>query len=217
MLFEDEELSYRELNERANRLARHLIHHGAGPEQLVALALPRSLDLIVALLAVLKSGAGYVPVDPDYPADRIAYMLQDAHPVLILTDTTTATRLPPAAGDTPLVLTDDNDTHTTLNTLPAHNVTDSERATPLLPHHPAYVIYTSGSTGRPKGVVIEHRALVNYVAALSAGLSRADGAECAARLGVLRRRRDRAVRGADLRRPGTGDSAERHHRTQARR
>ncbi|MGW7050047.1 amino acid adenylation domain-containing protein, partial [Streptomyces avermitilis] len=160
--FQGQELSYRELNERANRLARHLIHHGAGPEQLVALALPRSLDLIVALLAVLKSGAGYVPVDPDYPADRIAYMLQDAHPVLILTDTTT--HLPLAAGDTPLVLTDDNDTHTTLNTLPAHNVTDSERATPLLPHHPAYVIYTSGSTGRPKGVIVPHLNVVDLVA-----------------------------------------------------
>ncbi|WP_159045928.1 AMP-binding protein, partial [Streptomyces sp. WM6372] len=72
------ELSYAELNVRANRLARHLVACGAGPERLVAVALPRSVDLFVALLAVLKSGSGYVPVDPEYPVDRIAYMLADA-------------------------------------------------------------------------------------------------------------------------------------------
>ncbi|MFB6812848.1 AMP-binding protein, partial [Streptomyces sp. NPDC056387] len=88
------ELSYAQLNARANRLARHLVACGVGPEGLVAVALPRSVDLVVALLAVVKSGAGYVPVDPEYPAGRIAYMLADAEPALVITDTDTAPVLP---------------------------------------------------------------------------------------------------------------------------
>ncbi|MFD5259247.1 amino acid adenylation domain-containing protein, partial [Streptomyces bobili] len=164
--FQGRELSYEELNARANRLARHLIRHGAGPEQVVALAIPRSLDLVVVLLAILKAGAGYLPIDPDYPTDRIAYMLQDASPVLLLTDTATATRLLDIRTEQspPLVLIDHEDIHATLETKATHNVTDSERTTPLLPHHAAYVIYTSGSTGRPKGVVIPHLNVVDLVA-----------------------------------------------------
>ncbi|WP_160310997.1 condensation domain-containing protein, partial [Streptomyces sp. 150FB] len=92
------ELTYGELNVRANRLARYLVGRGAGPGRLVGVALPRSVDLVVALLAVLKTGAGYVPVDPEYPADRIAFMLQDADPVLLVTDIATAPVLPAGAG-----------------------------------------------------------------------------------------------------------------------
>ncbi|WP_344328064.1 amino acid adenylation domain-containing protein, partial [Streptomyces macrosporus] len=161
VIFQDERLDYQRLNERANRLARHLVGLGAGPGRLVAVALPRSAELIVALLATLKSGAGYVPIDPDYPADRIAYMLRDARPALTLTDGTTAARLSEAFGDTKTLLVDQPDTLTALEALPAGNLTDAERAGALRPHHPAYVIYTSGSTGRPKGVAVPHSAIDN--------------------------------------------------------
>ncbi|MFG2761662.1 amino acid adenylation domain-containing protein, partial [Streptomyces wuyuanensis] len=161
VVFEDEQLTYEELNARANQLARHLIDHGAGPERLVALALPRSAELVVALLAVLKSGAGYVPVDPEYPADRIAYMLQDAEPVLLLTDSSTASRLLAAGEGVPRVLLDEVGTRSALSGLSAHAVTNAERGTPLVPDQPAYVIYTSGSTGRPKGVAVPHQGVVN--------------------------------------------------------
>ncbi|WP_229822955.1 non-ribosomal peptide synthetase, partial [Streptomyces netropsis] len=129
-----------------------------GPEQLVALALPRTEQMIVALLAVLKAGAGYLPVDPDYPADRIAYMLQDARPALVLSSTDAVAVLDTAAADTTarLVL-DDPAVVDALGRQSAGPVTDAERITPLSPWHPAYVIYTSGSTGRPKGVMIPHQ------------------------------------------------------------
>lgn len=86
MVFEDTVLTYRELNRRANRLAHALIARGVGPEQAVALRLPRSAELVVAVLAVLKTGAAYLPIDPDYPAARITYMLEDARPAVVLDD-----------------------------------------------------------------------------------------------------------------------------------
>ena len=98
------QLTYAELNARANRLARHLIALGAGPERLVAIAMPRSADMIVAVLAVLKSGAAYVPVDPAYPADRIAFMLAETGPVAVLTTAAVAPALP---GGLPLLVLDD--------------------------------------------------------------------------------------------------------------
>ncbi|MFJ2599066.1 condensation domain-containing protein, partial [Streptomyces erythrochromogenes] len=153
------ELSYAELNARANRLARHLVACGAGPEKLVAVALPRSAELVVALLAVLKSGAGYVPLDPDYPSDRIAYVLADADPVLMITDTETSPGLPD--GDVPRVLLDGAEVAQVVATASASDLSDGDRLTSVLPAHPAYVIYTSGSTGRPKGVVVSHAALVS--------------------------------------------------------
>ncbi|MFJ2599072.1 non-ribosomal peptide synthetase, partial [Streptomyces erythrochromogenes] len=149
------ELSYGELNARANRLARHLVACGAGPERLVAVALPRSVDLFVALLAVLKSGSGYVPVDPEYPADRIAYMLADAEPVLVLTDTSTVDLLPQDSAARCLLL-DDPSVQEAVAELGAVDLVDVDRLSSVLPAHPAYVVYTSGSTGRPKGVVVSH-------------------------------------------------------------
>ncbi|MCM2393018.1 amino acid adenylation domain-containing protein, partial [Streptomyces albipurpureus] len=154
------QLTYQELNARANQLARYLIGQGAGPEGLVGLALPRSAELIVTLLAVLKSGAGYVPIDPDYPADRIASMLDDAQPALLITDTQTAPAVP-EAGSIRQVLLDDADTARHITSLDNTDVTDTDRSGALLPQHPAYVIYTSGSTGKPKGVTITHEGLVN--------------------------------------------------------
>ncbi|MEV4202070.1 non-ribosomal peptide synthetase [Micromonospora globbae] len=148
-------LSYAEVNARANRLARLLVARGAGPETRVALALPRSAELVVAILAVLKSGAAYVPVDTGYPAGRIAYLLEDAQPALVLATAETAALVPAGA----LVV----DAATGAD-LADGDLTDADRVAPLRPEHPAYVLYTSGSTGRPKGVVVEHRAVAAYLA-----------------------------------------------------
>ncbi|MEU5052620.1 amino acid adenylation domain-containing protein [Streptomyces sp. NPDC021096] len=160
VVFEGEELSYAELNSRANRLAHHLVDRGTGPEQIVAIALPRSAELVVAVLAVLKAGAAYLPIDPDYPTDRIAYTLADARPVRVLTDARTASRLPGSGPDR--VVLDDPATGALLRGLPH---TDPGRGDSLRPGHPAYVIYTSGSTGRPKGVVVPHRNVVRLFGA----------------------------------------------------
>ncbi|KOV53495.1 hypothetical protein ADL00_34060, partial [Streptomyces sp. AS58] len=159
VVFGGAEVTYSELDERANRLARLLIRRGIGPECIVGLAVPRSVDLIVGLLAVLKSGAGYLPIDPEYPAERIAFMLADAAPSLTLTTTEVAGRI--ATG--PALLLDDPEVVTELGALTADVPGDEERTGPLLPQHPAYLIYTSGSTGRPKGVVMSCGALVNLM------------------------------------------------------
>ncbi|MEU9993556.1 amino acid adenylation domain-containing protein [Streptomyces sp. NPDC048045] len=157
---DDETLTYEELNTRANRLARLLAAHGAGPERLVAIALPRSARLVVALLAVLKSGAAYLPLDPDHPAERTRFVLADAAPVLLLSESGTAAGLP--AGPAPLLL-DDPGTVRDLAERDGDDLTDADRTARLRPAHPAYVIYTSGSTGLPKGVVIEHRSVTDYL------------------------------------------------------
>ncbi|MBD0695343.1 non-ribosomal peptide synthetase, partial [Streptomyces sp. CBMA123] len=164
------ELGYGELNERANRLAHHLIALGAGPGRIVALALPRTVDAVVAVLAVLKTGAAYLPVDPAYPRERIAYLLEDSAPLAVLSHGSVAGRLPeqpgrlPGRQSAPVLLLDDPATTAAIAGAPAHDPGDAERTAPLGPDHPAYVIYTSGSTGRPKGVLVPHRA----VAALAA-------------------------------------------------
>jgi amino acid adenylation domain-containing protein len=138
------EMSFAELDERANRLAHVLIRRGAGPERIVALSRPRSVELVTAQLAVAKTGAAFLPVDPNYPAERIAFMLADAQPVLVLHSTV-----------------DEGE----LAAMPTYAPTDADRLMPLHLDHPAYVIYTSGSTGRPKGVVVAHRGLANFSAA----------------------------------------------------
>ncbi|MFD7318063.1 amino acid adenylation domain-containing protein [Streptomyces sp. NPDC059883] len=155
-------LTYAELNERANRLAHHLIAQGVGPEDVVALALPRSAALVVALLAVLKTGGAYLPLDPGHPADRLAYTLRDAEPVRVLTDT--ATRELVADSKCPLLLLDDPAGGEGYEPA-AHAVVDPVRRHAA--HHPAYVIYTSGSTGRPKGVVIPHAALATFLTCMA--------------------------------------------------
>ncbi|MER5313006.1 condensation domain-containing protein, partial [Streptomyces sp. NPDC002773] len=159
------ELSYGELNGRANRLARQLIARGAGPERLVALALPRTEAMVVALLAVLKSGAAYLPVDPAHPAERIELVLGDARPALLVTDTATAGRLPDTG--VPRLVLDDPGTAAAVAAHDAADLDDAGRAAPLDPAHTAYVLYTSGSTGRPKGVAIEHRNLMNFLLSMA--------------------------------------------------
>lgn len=148
-------LSYAELNIKANQLAHALIARGVGPERIVALALARSPELLVTILAVLKAGAAYLPLDPDYPAARIAFMLGDAEPELLLISERTTTSVP-AGTATPRLVIDNPDTMAVVSEHPHTNPTDSDRTTPLTSRHPAYVIYTSGSTGAPKGVVVCH-------------------------------------------------------------
>ncbi|MER7585774.1 amino acid adenylation domain-containing protein, partial [Kitasatospora sp. NPDC097691] len=157
----DGTLDYAELDARSSRLAHLLVARGAAPERFVAIALPRTAGMVVALLAVLKAGAAYLPVDPDYPAERIAFMLDDTRPTLLITTGEPAAALPDSG--TPRLLLDDPALTGELDTRPATAPTDAERHGALLPAHPAYVIYTSGSTGRPKGVVIEHRSLGAYL------------------------------------------------------
>ncbi|MFD4259397.1 non-ribosomal peptide synthase/polyketide synthase [Streptomyces sp. NPDC058534] len=157
----DGTLTYGELDERANRLARRFLELGAGPEQFVAVALPRSADLVVSALAAFKAGAAYLPVDPAYPAERITHLVRDAAPVLVVTTSALAAGLPDTG--TPVLLLDDAGTATALAALPGHDVTDADRPAPLRPEHAAYMIYTSGTTGRPKGVVVTHTGLPGLV------------------------------------------------------
>ncbi|MGW6737494.1 amino acid adenylation domain-containing protein [Streptomyces sp. NPDC055013] len=142
-------LTYAELNARANRLAALLRARGAGPEQFVALALPRVPELVVAVLAVLKSGAGYLPVDPAYPAERVALLLGDTRPVVTIGTRATVAAL---GGDDSWLALDDEDV---IADLAGRGCADP--APVAAADHAAYVIYTSGSTGTPKGVVVTHR------------------------------------------------------------
>ncbi|MEU4898133.1 amino acid adenylation domain-containing protein [Streptomyces sp. NPDC044780] len=156
-------LTYAELNRSANRLAHLLITRGAGPERLVALALPRSADLIVAVLAVLKSGAAYLPLDPGYPRERLELMLRQAAPAVVVTTRDLAGTLTGTASDQ--LALDDPDILTALAGQPADDLTDEQRTAPLSPEHPAYTIFTSGSTGTPKGVVVPHHNVVRLFGA----------------------------------------------------
>ncbi|KAA5835173.1 amino acid adenylation domain-containing protein [Saccharopolyspora hirsuta] len=149
--FGDTVLDYAELNRRANRLAHLLISQGVGPERFVAIALPRSVDLVVALLAVLKTGGAYLPLDPSHPAERIEFVLGDVRPVLTLTDRSCTDRLPPG---TERLLVDELDLSA---------VDDADPVRELRSRNAAFVIFTSGSTGRPKGVVVQHDSLNLYL------------------------------------------------------
>lgn len=164
VVFEGNSLSYKDLNMRANQLAHLLISKGVGPEQFVALALPRSLEMVVGLIAVLKTGAAYLPLDPDYPKDRLAFMLEDAKPAYLLTSTEVLSRLPNV--DTlPRIIMDEFETVAELRNCPCSNPDDRDRLQPLSPLNSAYIIYTSGSTGKPKGVVVPHQNVVRLFGA----------------------------------------------------
>ncbi|MFL6259110.1 MAG: amino acid adenylation domain-containing protein, partial [Thermoanaerobaculia bacterium] len=141
VVFEGESLTYRELNARANRLARHLRRRGAGPEVLVGIRAERSFEMVVGLLAILKAGSAYLPLDPSLPEERLSYMMEDAGIGLLVTQD-----LPDCSGES-----------------------EENLSVPVLPDNSAYVIYTSGSTGRPKGVVVSHRALGNRLQYARAG------------------------------------------------
>ncbi|MEV7463438.1 amino acid adenylation domain-containing protein [Streptomyces rubiginosohelvolus] len=153
----DTTLSFGDVAARSARLAHELIARGVGPEDLVALMLPRTEEMLISILAVHQAGAAYLPLDPDYPPERLTFMLADASPALLLTTTALAGRTEHPA----TVLLDDPGTAAALATRSAQPPTDADRLRPLRPENPAYLIYTSGSTGTPKGVVITHRGVVN--------------------------------------------------------
>ncbi|HEY0100379.1 MAG TPA: AMP-binding protein, partial [Pyrinomonadaceae bacterium] len=154
VVYEDTQLSYRELNERANQLAHHLQTHGVAPEMLVGVLMERSLEMVVALLGVLKAGGAYVALNPEYPKQRLSFMIKDARLPVVLSQTWLIEKLPRRQAQ--IISLD-----------AAQETLDSQSranpATPVEAEHPAYVIYTSGSTGQPKGVVVTHRAITNHM------------------------------------------------------
>ncbi|MFC9515898.1 amino acid adenylation domain-containing protein [Nocardiaceae bacterium NPDC056970] len=157
----EQTVTYRELDQRSSRLARTLIARGAGPESVVAVALTRSIESVVAVWAVAKSGAAFVPVDPNYPADRVAHMVSDSRALLGITDAEHVGALP---GGLPWIVLDDAATADTIAARSSDAVTDADRTAPLRVTDAAYVIYTSGSTGVPKGVVVTHTGLAAFAA-----------------------------------------------------
>jgi nonribosomal peptide synthetase DhbF len=167
LVFEDLTLTYRELDGRANQLARHLISSGVGPEYLVALALPRSLELIIALLAIIKTGAGYLPLDPGSPANRLTFMLSDSRANVIIKNTDLVTEvmgeLHSMGHQIRSVDLDDSNLQRLLNNIDDKPIQQSERIGSLEPNCIAYLIYTSGSTGVPKGVANTHRNVVRLL------------------------------------------------------
>src|SRR3989440_4478487 len=154
LIFEEQQMTYRELNQRANQLAHRLQKLGVGPEVLVGLCMDRSFEMVVSLLAILKAGGAYVPLDPAYPRERLAFMLEDTGAPVLLTQEHVKEQLPPHTGPV-LYLSeaDDADFQPYSETLNSGVTTDNA----------AYVIYTSGSTGKPKGVEIRHRSINRLV------------------------------------------------------
>ncbi len=163
-------LSYEELNKRANQIAHLLLEKDLGPEKFVAIALPRSVDMIVVMLGVLKTGAAYLPIDPDYPIDRIDYILNDAKPICLITNWEIASKLP-SGGATERIILDEKKTALSLEEYPEGNVDDLKRNGAISPLNPAYMIYTSGSTGNPKGVVIQSEGLINFLSSMQSEFS----------------------------------------------
>ncbi|HEU5412936.1 MAG TPA: amino acid adenylation domain-containing protein, partial [Candidatus Angelobacter sp.] len=160
VLYAGKKFSYQVLNERANKLAFALVHAGIGPENVVAVLLEPSDELMVALLGILKAGAAYLPLDVATPESRLRYMIRDAHSALVITQS----RFAGIVADTTNALFLDEDGLDTNNAQSSrNNPSDHDRCCALLPNHPAYVIYTSGSTGTPKGVMVTHEGLNNYL------------------------------------------------------
>ncbi|WDZ63372.1 amino acid adenylation domain-containing protein [Paenibacillus polymyxa] len=162
VVYENDRLTYAELNERANRLAATLRASGIGRETIVGILAERSVDLLVAVLAVWKAGGAYVPLDPDYPADRVRFMLEDSGAKVLLTQTPLRERAEAWLGEEELALAavlylDDETSY-------SEERTNADSFHEARPEDLAYVIYTSGTTGKPKGVMIEHRSLVNTAA-----------------------------------------------------
>ncbi|WP_148906934.1 amino acid adenylation domain-containing protein, partial [Nitrosomonas communis] len=156
LIFNDTELSYAELNRRANRLAHRLIALGIKPESRVGIAVERSIDMIVGLLAILKSGGAYVPLDPDYPRERLHHMVADSAIELLLTQNSVKDSIPEPLSGNVLVL----------DTWDATDLPEDNPAVTLHDEHLAYIIYTSGSTGQPKGVAVAHGPLAMHVQAI---------------------------------------------------
>jgi amino acid adenylation domain-containing protein len=153
----DMSISYDDLDRRANQLAHHLIGLGLGPEGIAAICIERSVDMVVGLLGILKSGAAYLPLDRTYPDERLSYMLEDSGATVLVTQSAYLDHLPGTCAST-VVLDGDAEAITAKN--------DAPPASRVSPENLAYVIYTSGSTGKPKGVQIEHRNVVNFLSSM---------------------------------------------------
>ena len=164
LVFDDQELTYGELNFRANQLAQHLIGLGIGPDVLVGLYLQRSIEMVVGILGILKAGGAYVPIDPSYPSARIALVIEDSHLGFILTTEKIRTALPASSAR---IISLDGDAEAIAAQSPTSVPASADK------NNLAYVIYTSGSTGKPKGVMVEHRNVVNFFA----GMDRSIGVE----------------------------------------
>ncbi|WP_434086472.1 AMP-binding protein [Photorhabdus laumondii] len=156
-------MSYSTLSNKSNQLANYLIEQGVRPDSRVAICLPRSSEMVVAMLATLKAGAAYVPMDPDYPDGRLQFMLTDAEPVVCITVSSIAHRF--AACEITTLLLDDAQLNEYLALRSVANISASNIGLQL--EHLAYVIYTSGTTGQPKGVMVEHKQLSHFVAHIS--------------------------------------------------
>lgn len=166
LVFETTELTYAEVNARANRIAHVLKSMGVGPDVMVGLYLPRSLDLVIAAIAIQKAGGAYVPLDPAYPNDRIKYYLTDSEAPVVVTQSSMTNDLPPHSAQ---VLEVDQDSR--IADAPDGNVDGGATPADL-----AYVIYTSGSTGKPKGVMVEHRNVVNFCVGMDDRIPHKEGA-----------------------------------------
>jgi amino acid adenylation domain-containing protein len=168
VVFEDRSLTYAELNSRANRLAHHLVSLGVGPEAIVAIYMERSVETVTALLGVLKAGGAYMPLDPAYPNDRLAFMLDESRPLLLVTEERLLPRLAEASLDRSFAVRDSRRCmpDSAVICIDPHQEaiarqSDTNPNPETMPDNLAYVIYTSGSTGRPKGVMISHRGICN--------------------------------------------------------
>jgi amino acid adenylation domain-containing protein len=164
-VFGSSRFTYAELDNAANRFARYLIARGIGPESIVALLLPRSPGLLIALIGIVKAGAAYLPLDPELPSARLHYMLQDSGSSVIITTGPVRDRLQLASNALAIVI-DDTVVMQDLEVLPGCRVTDIDRVQSLHPRSLLYTIYTSGSTGNPKGVAIEHRSFTIFLKAM---------------------------------------------------
>ena len=163
-MFEDRVLSYAALDAHANRLAHHLHSLGVGPETMVGLLVERSPEMVVGLLGILKAGGAYLPLDPNYPRERLAFMLADAGAAVLVTQAGAAR--PAARGRMRRSWCGSTPTGRRSRASPT-----PRRRSSSIPRHPAYVIYTSGSTGTPKGVVVEHAQTVANQDAATLGLN----------------------------------------------
>ena len=152
-LFSGNSITYRELNLRANRISTQLRRLNVGPEGRVGVCLDRSFELLIAIIGILKAGAAYVPLDPNYPEERLGFIAEDAAIQVLVTRDTVLSQMGSPAGNTPVVSLDEN----------FIGLDSENRSGPFLPSQLAYLIYTSGSTGKPKGVAIEHRSVVSFV------------------------------------------------------
>ncbi|MFV9973245.1 MAG: AMP-binding protein [Francisella endosymbiont of Hyalomma asiaticum] len=161
VVFEDKQLTYKELNEKSNQLARYITakyksttNQELQPDTPIALYLDRSLEMIVSILAVLKTGAAYVPISPDFPNDRTKYILEDTNSTILLSQAHLTDKLSEVAQDIEIIATDLQE---------FQNYSKDNLSTNVQPNNLAYIIYTSGTTGKPKGVALEHKGIINRV------------------------------------------------------